>query len=132
MIEMKVSVLEPGANQDRLFRTTRNLQERVQETRVSVRRPPAVVPAPPGTRAGDIATIGEFVVAVQAAVPVVAAVVRAVRQWLADSAQPARKVRVEIDGDVLELDAATPEQQDKIVDGFLRGVLDRHERGEAD
>jgi hypothetical protein len=48
-----------------------------------------------------------------------AAVVTAIRSWLSRSPAPSRTVRLELDGDVLELSQASQEEQDRLVQLFL-------------
>ncbi|MDI6098779.1 hypothetical protein QLQ12_09225 [Actinoplanes sp. NEAU-A12] len=78
-------------------------------------------PAPAGSKAVD-----GLIAALSVALTdpgVLAAVVEAVRAW---GARRGRTLRVEIDGDVLDLAGVTSAQQQQVIDAWLR----RHEAGE--
>jgi hypothetical protein len=83
--------------------------------------------APEGTRGLDAATVGTLSVAVLGSGGLTA-LVASLRSWLGrehDSAP--RTVRLEVDGDVLELTGATPIEQDRVIALFLS----RHEARES-
>jgi len=72
---------------------------------------------PPGTRAVELAALGALVVTLaesQLLTPVVAAV----RSWLAG--QPQRSIKLELDGDVLELTGLSSTEQRRLADEWLR------------
>jgi hypothetical protein len=75
---------------------------------------------PPGTRAVELAALGALVVTV-AQTPLLGPVVAAVRSWLAGAQQ--RSIKLELDGDVLELSGLSSKEQQRLVDEWLR----RHE-----
>jgi hypothetical protein len=52
----------------------------------------------------------------------VSAVVTAVRSWLQRGSSPNRTLKVTVDGRTLELSAATAEQQQLVVDEFVRSL----------
>ena len=64
--------------------------------------------------------IGALLVQVKSSVPVITSVVSAVRSWLQRGTSPARSLKITVDGRTLELSAATPEQQQRIVEEFVR------------
>jgi hypothetical protein len=78
--------------------------------------PPAGEP-PPGTRAVELAALGALVVTV-AESQLLGAVVAAVRSWLAG--QPKRSIKLELDGDVLELTGLSAKDQQRLADEWLR------------
>jgi hypothetical protein len=75
---------------------------------------------PPGTRAVELAALGALVVTV-AQSPLLGPVVAAVRAWLAGS--PQRSIKLELDGDALELTGLSSKEQRRLVDEWLN----RHE-----
>ena len=79
----------------------------------------------PGTRAGIATVIGGLLVNLGDAANGLAAVVSAVTQWLKRSDTPDRMVRIELDGDVLELRQATAEDQEQLI----RLFVGRHQPG---
>jgi hypothetical protein len=75
---------------------------------------------PPGTRAVELAALGALVVTV-AQSPLLGPVVAAVRSWLAGA--PQRSVKLELDGDALELTGLSSKEQRRLTDEWLS----RHE-----
>jgi hypothetical protein len=71
---------------------------------------------PPGTRAVELAALGALVVTV-AKSQVLAGVVAAVRSWLAG--RPQRSIKLELDGDVLELSGVSSNEQRRLTDEWL-------------
>ena len=86
----------------------------------------AVAAAPtPGTRGIDAATASTLAVAVLGSGGVTA-LIGTLRQWLMRGGAGAeRTVRIEAGGDVLELSGATPAEQDRVVELFLRRLEQR-------
>jgi hypothetical protein len=78
-------------------------------------------PAPSGTRAVDAATVGALVVTVGQVAGALGSLVGMVRDWIAHRSD--RSIRLEIDGDVIQIDAATLEQRQQLIDTWVR----RHE-----
>jgi hypothetical protein len=78
------------------------------------------VRAPPGAKA-DAVAIGELIVTVVGALP---GLVTAIRGWLGRSG--AKRIRLEIDGDAIEIEAASSEDKQRLIDAWLS----RHDRAE--
>jgi hypothetical protein len=76
---------------------------------------------PPGTRAVELAALGALAVTV-AKSQMLGPVVAAIRAWLAGSQQQ-RSIKLELDGDALELTGLSSKEQRRLVDEWLR----RHE-----
>jgi hypothetical protein len=74
--------------------------------------------APPGARAGTVAAIGSLIVTLKPTMEAVAALVGMVRAWLARG-DGGRKVRIELDGDVLELSGTTAEVQEQLAAAWI-------------
>ncbi len=115
-----VTISEPGADPERLDELTLMLRGELMEIAADV-RPVSGGEAPPGTRAIDIATVGALLVAVKGSVESVNAIVSAVRSWLRRGTTP-RVVELTIAGTTLRLDAASEQQQQQLVDEFVRAV----------
>jgi hypothetical protein len=71
---------------------------------------------PPGSRAVDVATLGALVVNL-ADSQLLAAVVAAIRSWLAGS--PRRSIKLELGGDALELTGVSSREQRRLTDEWL-------------
>jgi hypothetical protein len=72
---------------------------------------------PPGTRAVEVAALGALVVSV-AKSQVLVNVVAAVRSWLGGQQQ--RSIKLELDGDVLELTGVSSKEQRRLADEWLQ------------
>ena len=80
-------------------------------------------PAPPGTRAGEMFVVGALTVMLARSKELVAKLIESVQWWVSLGA--GRRVRLELDGDVLEVDGITREDQHKLIQLFI----DRHTDG---
>ena len=70
----------------------------------------------------ELAAIGALLVEFKGSVQVLATVVSAVRSWLQRGSSSKRSLKVTVEGRVLELSAATAEQQQQVVDEFVRSL----------
>jgi hypothetical protein len=89
-----------------------------------VRRASAGEP-PPGARAVDAAAIGALVVAVEPTITALSHVVSVVRDWLShrgDTQPQGKSVRITVNGQSIELGAATAAQQQALVDEFIQAA----------
>jgi hypothetical protein len=110
---------ESGADDVRLDTLSRQLLAELRQLDVGdVRFAPADTPPPPGSRGLDSGTIGQIVVAM-VGTQGLAGLISAVLGWLGRGHQAPRTIRLELEGDVLELSAATSEDQDRLVAMFL-------------
>lgn len=121
MTEIVLAVSEDGADDVRLDDLGRLLREELLQLPEAESVDALVAgEAPPGTRGGLVAEAGALVVTAQPHVAAVVAIVGSVWKWLrrAGGSTP-RTIRIEVDGDVLELSGATNELQDKLVDDWI-------------
>ena len=116
--QVTVEILEDGADAERLDAVTRYLREELAQLDVDGVRPASGGPAPDGSRAFDAIAIGGLVVSI-ANSHALRAVVSTVRGWLRRTPEQARTVRLELDGDVLELSGASSQDQERLVELFL-------------
>lgn len=76
-------------------------------------------PAPPGVKGADAVTVGAILVALSASGGVVTTLIDTLRDWL--GRQSARhRVSVTIDDDTIELERASSEERQKLLDAFIR------------
>jgi hypothetical protein len=75
--------------------------------------------APPGARAGTVAAVGGLIVTLKPTVEAIAALVGMARAWLARGGG-GRKVRIELDGDVLELSGTTAKVQEQLATAWIQ------------
>ena len=78
-------------------------------------------PAPDDARAIEALVLGALIVKVGRTSESLTTLVRTVRGWLGDGE---RKVRIELDGDVLEVSGVSTEERQRLVDAWI----ERHAR----
>jgi hypothetical protein len=107
----------PETDEGELSQLTSQLRRRLLELDVeSVESP--LTTAPPRTRSGNSALVGVLLVTVTPAL--LRGAVAVVHDWLARS--QARSVKMQLDGDTLELTGISAEDQQRMIASFL----DRH------
>jgi hypothetical protein len=111
-----VRVDEEGADAERLDTLVRYLRAELGELD-AVEVGDVRLAAPDGTRAVELAAAGALLVSL-AKGGALGQVVDVVRRWL-DRSPGGRRIRIEIDGDVLEISDASVRQQDQLVDVFV-------------
>ena len=109
----------PGADEDELERLARSLRAELLELDVDAVEPAAAGPAPEDARAVEALMLGALVVRLGRNSEALSSLVRSVRGWLGDGD---RKVRIELDGDVLELTGTSTEERQRLIDAWI----DRH------
>jgi hypothetical protein len=120
--ELELSVdAGPGADEDELERLARNLRTELLELDVETVEPAAAGPAPDDARAVEALLLGALVVKVGRSSEALSSLVHTVRGWLGDSD---RRVRIELDGDVLEVSGVSSEERQRLVDAWI----ERHGR----
>ena len=110
----------PDADAEEVAEATLQLRRELLDLDVEAVELPRAGEPPPGTRAVELAALGALVVTV-AQSPLLGPVVAAVRSWLAGA--PERSIKLELDGDTLELTGLSSKEQQRLVDEWLR----RHE-----
>lgn len=117
--EVQVGVAEEGSDAARLEELALLLRRELLALDVDSVEPHTAAEAPEGTRGTAAAVAGALVVSLQPTAQAVGAVVALIRDWLRRSGAQ-RSVRIEIDGDVLELTGTTTELQQRLVDDWIR------------
>jgi hypothetical protein len=107
---------EEGADAERLDTLVRYLRAELTELD-SVEVGELKQAAPEGARAIELAAVGALLVSL-AKGGALRSVVEVARGWL-DRGPGGRTIRIEIDGDVLEISDASVKQQDRLVDVFV-------------
>jgi hypothetical protein len=116
--QLRLAVSEPGSDQDRLEELALQLRGELLTLDVgAVDATPGGL-APEGTRSGWLAAAGVLLVSVQPTLQAMGPVLALARDWL-HRPGPQRTVRVEIDGDVLELTGASSAVQERLVEDWL-------------
>jgi hypothetical protein len=122
---LRLYLSEEGADVERLDTLSGYLRAELIELDVEDVAALPVGMAPPGTRSGVVAAIGGLLVSLGDAADGLASVVSAVGAWLRRGEASHRKVRVELDGDVLELSQPSPADQERLIELFIN----RHRPG---
>jgi hypothetical protein len=111
----------PSFNSEEMAEATVRLRRELLDLDVEAVELPRAGEPPPGTRAVVLADLGALMVTV--APQLLTSVVAAVCSWLARSQQ--RSIKLELDGDALELTAVSSKEQRRLTDEWLR----RHASG---
>ena len=124
--QLLVEVLEDGADDERLSELTQNLRGDLLHLDVDSVSRLSEGEAPPGTRALELAAVATLVVVLKGSVELAGQVVSTVRSWLhrtPDAQRDTRSLKLTLNGQTLELAAATDAQQQQLVEEFLRSAL---------
>lgn len=125
---LHLRVSEEGADAEQLARLTGYLRQELLQLDVENVTAPRVGELPSGARGDGPATVGALVVALGQSAEGLRSVVSAIRDWLRRGGRAGRAVRLELDGDVLELSRASKADQDRLIELFV----DRHARDKRD
>lgn len=120
--ELRLHLAEAGAGPERLDLLTGHLRRELLQLDVEDVTALPGGPPPSGSRAFDVAAVGGLLVTLGQSAGGLRAAVGAIRRWLARGDGIRRTVRLELDGDVLELSEASVGDQDRLVSLFV----DRH------
>jgi hypothetical protein len=113
----------PGADAEELERLAHSLRAELLQLDVEAVEPAVDGPAPDRARAVEALVVGALVVRLARESKSLSSLVHAVRGWLGADAQ--RKVRIELDGDVIELTGSSDEERQRLVDAWI----ERHGSG---
>ena len=120
--ELTIELFEPGADDEAVDGLAGDLRLELLELDVESVSPVALGPAPEGSKGMELVAIGALLVRVKDSLPMLTAVVTAVRRWLGGGSSSGRSLKITVDGRTLELSAATAEQQQQLVAEFLRSL----------
>jgi len=121
--DILVELFDAEVEPEQLDELARSLRRELLELDVDDVEPATAGAAPAGTRGLELAVIGALLVKAQASGELLGKVVGVLRHWLRAAPQaPARTVRVTLGDRTLELGNATDEQQQQLVEEFLRSA----------
>jgi hypothetical protein len=115
-------VASPTADDEQVDELTSRLRRELLELDVEAVRRPRTDVAPEGTRAAEAVETGALIVALVTSPTLITALVETVRAWISRST--AKSVRLEMDGDAIELANASDADQQRLIDAWI----DRHAR----
>jgi hypothetical protein len=117
--ELRLRIFEDDADSARLAELTRYLRADLLQLDVDdVTALPGVVP-PPGSRASGSAEISGLLVMLGQSADALRSVVAAVTAWAGRGGGTRRTVRLELDGDALELSQASAADQERLISLFV-------------
>lgn len=118
--EVRLQLVEDGADAERLDTLTGYLRSELLQLDVEDVSRVQTGDVPPGARAIDVVALGGLIVSLGRTATGLKDVVAAVRRWLSGGDGVRRTVKIEIDGDTLELSEVSAAEQDRLVDLFVR------------
>jgi hypothetical protein len=107
----------PEQDAELVAEATLRLRRELLDLDVEAVELPSAGEPPPGSRAVELAALGALLVTMGKS-QLLGSVVSAVRSWLAGSAQP-RSIKLELDGDTLELSGVSSKEQRRLTDEWL-------------
>ena len=116
---LRVQLSEEDADAERLDELTSSLRQELLQLDVEDVTALRAGEAPPGARGLDAAAVGALLVGLGSSADGLRAVISAIRGWLTRGWGAHRSVRLEIDGDVLELTEASAADQDRLIGLFI-------------
>ncbi len=118
-----IELAEADADVELLEQLTYGLRDELLETPVDSVAVPTIGEAPEGSRALGIAAVGALIVKLTGSADTIEKVIGVVRSWF-DKKPAARTLKITVGGDVLELSSATLEQQQQLIDAFVKRSAD--------
>src|SRR4051795_12323582 len=126
--QLNLVFVEEHASPERLDALTGYLRQELLQLDVDDVRRASAGEVPAGTRAIDVDVLGGLVVTLGRSAVGLRDVVATIRRWLSRDDGIRRTVKIEIDGDTLELSQVSVAEQDRLIALFV----DRHSRGEGE
>jgi len=125
--ELRVQVSEEGADAEWLAVLAGYLRAELVQLHVEDVAPLPAGESPPGARASGIAVVGGLLVSLGQSLEGLQSVVSTISGWLRRGEGSGRRVRLELDGDVLELSQVSADDQERLIGLFVS----RHGAGEG-
>ena len=127
-VELCLQLSEEGADAERLAALTGYLRAELLQLDVEDVTTSQTGAAPPGARVVGVAAVGALLVALGQSADGLRAVVSAISAWLRRGEGTGRTVRLELDGDALELTQASAAEQERLIELFVS----KHATGEGE
>jgi hypothetical protein len=126
--ELRIELADEDADEERMDTLTRNFQRELRQLDDVDSVKTASSSTPPGSKGLDAATVEALLVAVGTGAQGLAAVVVMAQEWRRRGREKHRKVRLEVDGDVLVLEGEPGSGEDRLVVEFLEAHARRKSR----
>ena len=118
LIQLRLQVAEAGLDSEELADRATALVGELSQLDVDDISPVTEGEAPPGSKGLELATIGAMIVTLVRSREKLAEVVATVRDWLGRGG--GGNVRLEIDGDVLEVSDVSAAERKKLIDTWVQ------------
>ena len=115
---VQIQLSEEGADAERLDALAGYLRQELLDLDAGQVEPFRTGEVPPDTRAFDVVAVGGLVVSLINS-DALRAVVATVRNWLSRGQSTTHAVRLEIDGDAIDLSAASTAEQERLIEVFV-------------
>lgn len=125
--ELHLQISEEGADAEWLAVLAGYLRAELLQLNVEDVSTPQAGEAPPGARVIGAAAVGALLVTLGQSAQGLRSVVSVIGEWLRRGQGPRRTVRLELDGDALELGQASAADQAQLIELFVS----RHAAGEG-
>lgn len=116
---MRLQISEEGADAERLATLAGYLRAELLQLDVEDVTARQAGEAPPGSRVVGVAAVGALLVALGQSAEGLRSVVSVIRDWLRRGQGTRRTVRLELDGDMLELSQASAADQAQLIELFV-------------
>jgi hypothetical protein len=113
----------PEADAEELAALAVQLREQLLELDIESAEPATVGQAPLNTRAGEVLVAGALTVMLAQSSGLLTAIVETVKSWASLSRE--RSVKLEVDGDVLEVNGITRSDQRELIQAWIDRHTDR-------
>ena len=117
-IELRVAVDATGVDDDTLTESVSVLISELSELDVDDVQTATGGDAPQGSKGIELALLGSLIVKLVRSRKIIVQVVDAVRDWM--SRNNADSVRIELDGDVLEIKGVSEEERKTLIDNWVQ------------
>lgn len=118
MSDLDVVIVATDADDEELERLTDQLRRELLQLDVEAVRRPKVGEAPPGAKGVDVVATAALVVDVARSWTVLVGVVELVQSWMAGKGAR-RTVKLQIDGDLIEMSHISSEDQQRLIQAWL-------------
>src|SRR4051812_3396864 len=116
-VELRLVLMAPEADDESLAQSVGALVEELSNLDIADIQQATAGKAPPGSKGVELLALGALVVKLARSRAVLGQLVATVHDWL--TRNDADSVRIELDGDVLEIKGVTAEDKKALIDNWL-------------
>lgn len=120
-----VDLVDADASDEELYELSARLRQELLEADVIDVRRLRDGNAPPGARAVDVQSLGSLLMTVSSSAATLHSVISGMRRWI--GADRSRRIVLSLDGDSIEITAASDDEQRRLVDLWVRRHTESHD-----